>query len=417
MTKKTIPVSCKGAAVLPIDELQDFQGNLKILGKKEEEKLKKSLLRYGFTVPVFVRKNHILDGHQRIYVTKKLLESGYTIEGIPVVHINATDRHEAAEKLLQINSQYAKIDDQGLFDYMTEFNLDFKGLEDIELAIDRKEFDKKYFNMGFEFRRGKNSPRDKIKNWLSETDFFEMPEEEKVYLSNIKTVVLSFSGGADSTAALIWAHYTLRDRRIVCIFSDTGVEFPGITAHLADVVDSLGVDPEIVKPKKEWWTYLKQRGSWPSLIFRDCIANFIHEPINSRYMEFDPDTTLLIDGSRAEESTRGSQKTKKSPGSKKLRKFKWFHPCFDVKKDIINKIVEKSGLPLWKGYKQGFVRTACWCCPGQRKAQARALQENYPGLADEIRYWERILGPLRPFDQKNFDDICYGKDKGPTRSG
>jgi hypothetical protein len=59
-------------------------------------------------------------------------------------------------------------------------------------------------------------------------------------------------------------------------------------------------------------------------------------------------------------------------------------------------VIAGSGVPLWEGYARGFVRTACWCCMGQNSLQACALEDNYPGLANDMRRWEKILGPLKP---------------------
>ena len=67
---KEIKVTCKGADILPIDALENFQGNLKKITKENLNKLKKRIIRDGINVPLFVwRVNdwcRILDGHQRL---------------------------------------------------------------------------------------------------------------------------------------------------------------------------------------------------------------------------------------------------------------------------------------------------------------------------------------------------------------
>ena len=98
-----IKITCNGSRYIEIGKLKNFQGNLKELSEKEFEKLRKSILKHGFSFPVFVWKNNILDGHQRIFVTNRLLNEGYTIKDIPIVDIDAKDRTEAAEKLLFLN--------------------------------------------------------------------------------------------------------------------------------------------------------------------------------------------------------------------------------------------------------------------------------------------------------------------------
>ena len=93
--KKEIKITCKGADSFPIEALLAFQDNLKTLPKEEFEKLKHSIEKHGFSFPVFVWRNHskkyIIDGHQRLYVLKKMLEDGYEVKGgkVPVDWIKA----------------------------------------------------------------------------------------------------------------------------------------------------------------------------------------------------------------------------------------------------------------------------------------------------------------------------------------
>jgi ParB-like chromosome segregation protein Spo0J len=102
---------------MPLEDLQYFQGNLKTLDQPQFDKLKRSILKHGFSFPVFVWNDQIIDGHQRIFVTRHLVEQeGYTIDGdIPVVEIQAKDHNEAAEKLLLMTSRYGEVTDAGGF--------------------------------------------------------------------------------------------------------------------------------------------------------------------------------------------------------------------------------------------------------------------------------------------------------------
>ena len=146
MQDKTIKITCKGQKYISIDKLKNFQGNLKELRKDELGKLQRSILKHGFSFPVFVWKNNMLDGHQRIFATKELLKEGYTISDIPIVEIMASDRSEAAEKLLFLNSRYAKITDDGLYEFLNDFDLDLNDMAgDLEFPdIDFDRFMKGY---------------------------------------------------------------------------------------------------------------------------------------------------------------------------------------------------------------------------------------------------------------------------------
>jgi hypothetical protein len=75
-----------------------------------------------------------------------------------------------------------------------------------------------------------------------------------------------------------------------------------------------------------------------------------------------------------------------------------------VTKPVIERVLQDSGVPIWDGYERGFVRTACWCCPGVWGKQAVALEKNYPGLANEVRAWEQRLGKLKPLNDRCFND-------------
>ena len=123
MANKVIKITCKGSGVIPLDQLQNFQGNLKTLDKSALEKLKRSLLKYGFSFPVFVWGKEILDGHQRIFAAKDLIKSGYTIGKIPVVEIEAKNKKEAGEKLLILNSEYGKKTNEGILSFLDDFEV------------------------------------------------------------------------------------------------------------------------------------------------------------------------------------------------------------------------------------------------------------------------------------------------------
>ena len=143
---KTIKITCKGQQYIPLGKLKAFQGNLKELRPDEFEKLKRSILKYGFSFPVFVWKNNILDGHQRVFVTAELVKEGYQIGDIPAVEIDAKDETEAAEKLLMLNSRYAKITEDGLYEFLNTHDVD---IENMFGDLDLPEIDMNRFLTGY----------------------------------------------------------------------------------------------------------------------------------------------------------------------------------------------------------------------------------------------------------------------------
>lgn len=128
-------MTCKGASLLDISELEPLQGNLKTLSEEDYGKLKKSLLRYGITFPLFVykrnRKIFTMDGHQRDRVLRKMREEGYEIPKVPVDFIDAKNRKEAAEKILLLASQYGKMTNDSLYEFLETESLDFSSLKEV----------------------------------------------------------------------------------------------------------------------------------------------------------------------------------------------------------------------------------------------------------------------------------------------
>lgn len=118
----SIKVTCQGAATLSIDQLVEFQGNLKKLSKKNLEKLKARILEDGFNVPFFVWDHEgtfsLLDGHQRMRALSSLKMDGYEIPALPVAYIEAADIADARKKLLAISSQYGEFDAEELSEWM-----------------------------------------------------------------------------------------------------------------------------------------------------------------------------------------------------------------------------------------------------------------------------------------------------------
>jgi DNA modification methylase len=100
-----------------IDSFKPLQGELKDLSQENYNKLKNSILKHGFNIPVFVWNGYLLDGHQRQRV---LLQEGWNVE-VPYVEIEAETELEAKEILLKITSQYGKITLEGLDDFYPEW--------------------------------------------------------------------------------------------------------------------------------------------------------------------------------------------------------------------------------------------------------------------------------------------------------
>jgi ParB-like chromosome segregation protein Spo0J len=132
---KTIAIQCTAAVNLNLADLTPLQGGLKELSDASFEKLKQSILKHGITFPFFVwqseDENYILDGTQRDRVLKRMaVDDGYDIPPLPCALIEAKNRQQAAEKILLISSQYGKMSNHSLEDFLAENDLDLSELQD-----------------------------------------------------------------------------------------------------------------------------------------------------------------------------------------------------------------------------------------------------------------------------------------------
>lgn len=149
---KTVQISCQAAATVPYAKIKPFQGELKSLSKESFAKLKGLILRNGVTAPIHVWKSkgelYNLDGHQRCLVFGQLQKEGYKIPPVPIVYVQAKDLKQAKQILLSNVSQYGKVEDEGLYEFLHESGIEFAELVSVfELPkFDLERFGKGYFD-------------------------------------------------------------------------------------------------------------------------------------------------------------------------------------------------------------------------------------------------------------------------------
>jgi DNA modification methylase len=110
------------------------QENFKEWINNGSDKLIQSILKYQFIDPFKVWAhegiNYCLDGKHRFLDLQKVIESGNSVPNqLPATFINCDNMKEAAELVLVYSSAYAKITQQGLFDFVQNFDLDFPELQ------------------------------------------------------------------------------------------------------------------------------------------------------------------------------------------------------------------------------------------------------------------------------------------------
>lgn len=133
-----------------IEELENFQGDLKELSQESYGKLKTSFMRHGNIAPVFIWGSSILDGRQRTKTLLRMRDEGVTIPGeIPCVEIKAESEKEAKRFLLQYISQQGRVTEDGLYAFLNEADLQ-EELDALKLeldipGLDLEEFEEEFF--------------------------------------------------------------------------------------------------------------------------------------------------------------------------------------------------------------------------------------------------------------------------------
>jgi hypothetical protein len=137
---KTISIKCESNDLKNIAELTELQGNLKERNDVDFDKIKLSIIKYGFSFPFFYTpldgKNYILDGHGRFNTLCKMQKDGYIIPDLPCVRVDCKDMKEAKQKLLRLNSQYGKMTKESVLEFAEDIDLNFDEIALPDSVID-----------------------------------------------------------------------------------------------------------------------------------------------------------------------------------------------------------------------------------------------------------------------------------------
>ena len=132
-----IVINCTGSDTIELDQLAEFQGELKERTDADIDKIIRSIKKHGFSFPFFVWAhasengnyiNHVLDGHGRLSALKKMRAQGEEIPPLPCVYISAENEAEAKEKLLKLNSQYGHMTAESVAAFLDGLEIDINDI-------------------------------------------------------------------------------------------------------------------------------------------------------------------------------------------------------------------------------------------------------------------------------------------------
>ncbi|MFZ4413199.1 MAG: hypothetical protein ACOYOV_08970, partial [Bacteroidales bacterium] len=111
------------------------QENFKDFEPEAAHKLKASILGNNFTQPFYVWEDpegtiFCLDGKHRTKMLEELIKEGHNIPYLlPATFMQCDSKKDAARLVTIYSSIYAKISQQGLFDFLKEYEIDFSSIK------------------------------------------------------------------------------------------------------------------------------------------------------------------------------------------------------------------------------------------------------------------------------------------------
>lgn len=206
-----------------------------------------------------------------------------------------------------------------------------------------------------------------------------------------KKAIVSFSGGKDSSAALLWALDNFAD--VKAYHTDSPSNFPGTLEHVKRICDQLDV-PLVTQTAPDVLDVFENKGYPPTGITPYCRDEMRYYPFRNyldTLSEAERENLVVIMGSRKEESeTRANLK---DGPIEKLRSAYVIYPMKDLSDEEILEYLASRDIPLFKTYKY-LERTGCWSCPLAQAKQFVVVREQYPELYERLKRFEQKHFPL-----------------------
>ena len=207
-----------------------------------------------------------------------------------------------------------------------------------------------------------------------------------------ENVVISFSGGKDSTVTADLTIRALGDPSLVHIFGNTTLEFP-MTLEYArryHEVNPKAIFKTAENTEQDFYKVCDDIGP-PSRVLRWCCSMFKTGPITRTLNKLYGDESILtFYGIRKCESLARSKynRVEDSADAVKIQKQKVASPIFLWKDIDIWLYILSEGTDFNDAYRLGYDRVGCWCCPNNN-ARAQFLSSIY--MPDQFKKWRGFL--------------------------
>lgn len=249
------------------------------------------------------------------------------------------------------------------------------------------------------------------------TEAFSFVQEQAAKYPR-ENVVLSFSGGKDSTVTADLAIKALSDPSLVHIFGDTTLEFP-MTIEYAKRYreNNLKAIFKIAKNKEQNFYNVCEDIGPPARMMRWCCSMFKTGPItrvlNSLYRD---KPVLTFYGIRKSESVSRSKynRVEDDPESVKIQKQTVASPIIEWKDIDVWLYLLTEQVDFNDAYRLGYDRVGCWCCPNNN-LRAQFLSKIY--MPEQSKKWRSFLIEFAKKIGKPDPEVYIDTGKWKARQG
>lgn len=208
----------------------------------------------------------------------------------------------------------------------------------------------------------------------------------------IEDMLVSFSGGKDSTVTSHLVNKALGTNKVLHVFGDTTLEFPTTIEYKKRFKkndESQGVRILSAKNREKNFEELCKAVGPPSRVMRWCCTVFktgaIQKTISSAFK--DKINILTFQGIRRSESSSRS-KYERETESPKIAKQTVASPIIDWLDFDVWLYILTAGIDFNDAYRLGYTRVGCWCCPNNG-AWSEFLSKVH--MYEQYVHWREVL--------------------------
>lgn len=231
-------------------------------------------------------------------------------------------------------------------------------------------------------------------------------------------IVVSFSGGKDSTVTADLAVKALSNPSLVHIFGNTTLEFPATVEYTKRfrLANPNAIFQTAKNEDQDFYEVCEDIGP-PARMMRWCCSMFKTGPItrviNSLYGSRQ---ILTFYGIRKAESVSRSKynRIEDSADAVKIKQQTVASPIFFWKDADIWLYILSEGIDFNDAYRLGYDRVGCWCCPNNNQ-RAQFLSQIY--MPERTKQWREFLIRFAKKIGKPDPDVYVDTGKWKARQG